>query len=392
MTSTLAQGVGRSPGEPVRPLSVLALSPALLVLLLAGLLLRLTLAYVLFPASGFESDVASYAAWAATMAEYGPAGFYANAGFADYPPAYLYVLWLAGLLAGPAGDASALIKLPPMLLDVAVAYVVYRLVRGWTWPGSRSEALALGASAAYLFNPVAFYDSALWGQTDAAGALVLLLGLAALIRGNAEGAAALAATAALVKPQFGVVLIPIVAAVLLKRHLLQVGSGPRHRPWAPARLAAWLAREQGPARLLTAFAAAWLAFFLIALPFGMGPLEYLERMFGTAGGYGYLSVNAFNLWALVAPPDGTSLAQALSWNEDTLPLVGPVPGVAIGAALLVAGFLWGMWRAAVRDDRWTLIVATTFLAIAFFILPTLSLIHISEPTRLWSGSRMPSSA
>jgi len=370
VTSTLAQGVGRSPGEPVRPLSVLALSPALIVLLLVGLALRLVIAYVVFPGSGFESDLASYASWATTMAEFGPAGFYANAGFADYPPAYLYALWLTGLLAGSAGEAGDLIKLPPILLDVAVAYVIYRLVRGWTWPGTRSEPLALAAAALYLFNPISLYDSALWGQTDAAGALILLLGTAALVRGNSEGAAALAATAALVKPQFGVVLIPIVAAVLVKRHLLQVGSGPRRRPWAPARLADWLSSEQGPLRLLTAVLAAWAAFFVIALPFGMGPLEYLDRMFGTAGGYGFLSVNAFNLWALVAPEGADSLAEGFSWNDDTVPLLGPIPGVAIGAVLLVAGFLWGTWRAAVRDDRWTLIVAVTFLAIAFFILPT----------------------
>ncbi len=139
MTSTLAQGVGRSPGEPVRPLRALALSPALIVLLLGGLALRLTIAYVLFPASGFESDLASYASWAGSMAEYGPGGFYENAGFADYPPAYLYVLWAIGLLAGAGGEAGELIKLPPMLLDLAVGYVIYRLVRGWTWPGARSE-------------------------------------------------------------------------------------------------------------------------------------------------------------------------------------------------------------------------------------------------------------
>ena len=76
MTSTPVGGVGRSPGEPVRPLSVLALSPAIVVLLLAGLLLRLLVAYVLFPGSGFESDLASYASWAQTMVEYGPGGFY----------------------------------------------------------------------------------------------------------------------------------------------------------------------------------------------------------------------------------------------------------------------------------------------------------------------------
>jgi len=371
VTSTLVGGVGPSPGEPVRRLSALALSPALIVLLLGGLVVRLVIAYVLFPGSGFESDLGSYASWATSMAEYGPGGFYANAGFADYPPAYLYVLWLVGALAGPAASASELIKLPPILLDIAVGYVLYRLVRGWTWPGARSEALALGAAALYLFNPVSIYDSALWGQTDAAGALILLLGLAALVRGNSEGAAAFAATAALVKPQFGVVLIPVVAAVLIKRHLLQAGSGPHRRPWAPEPLASWLEGHQGPLRLVTALVAALGAFYLIALPFGMGPLEYLERMFGTAGGYSYLSVNAFNAWALVGA-GGPSLAEAETsrWSEDTLALVGPIPGLAIGAVLLAAGFLWGSVRAAVRDDRWTVIVALTFLAIAFFILPT----------------------
>ncbi len=328
---------------------------------------------MLFPASGFESDIASYASWAATLAQYGPAGFYANAGFADYPPAYLYLLWPMGWLSSGSGAllaAGDVVKLPPILLDIAVGYLIYRLVRGWTWPGPRSETLALVAAALYLFNPVSFYDSALWGQTDAAGALVLLLGIAALIRGNSEGAAAVAVTAALVKPQFGVVLIPLVAFVLIKRHLARPGSGPRHAPWAPPPLAGWLARVQGWPRLASAFIAAWLAFFALALPFGMGPLEYLERMFGTAGGYGYLSVNAYNLWALIGSGDTPALASSLGWSDDTVGLIGPVPGVVIGAALLVVGFLWGTVRGALRDDRWTLLVAVSFLAIAFFILPT----------------------
>ena len=374
MTSTLAQGVGGSPGETVRPLRALAVSPALIVLLLGGLALRLTIAYVLFPSSGFATDLAAYASWALTLAEHGTAGFYANAGFADYPPAYLYLLWPIGLLVGQSADGAAragdLVKVPPILLDVAVGYMLYRLALGWAWPGRRAQAVALAAAALYLFNPVTFYDSALWGQSDAAGAFVLLLGAAALIRGNSEGAAAMAAAAALVKPQFGVILLPIVAFVLLKRHLLRPGSGPRHPPWAPRALAAWLSREQGWPRLLTAFAAAWTTFFVVALPFGMGPFEYLERMFGTASGYAYLSVNAFNLWAFVGSGGTASLADAWRWSDDTLPLLGLIPGLAIGAALLLAGFLWGSLRAAIRDDRWTLLVALAFLAIAFFVLPT----------------------
>ena len=123
-------------------------------------------------------------------------------------------------------------------------------------------------------------------------------------------------------------------------------------------------------RFRYAFVAAWVAFFLLALPFGMGPLEYLERMFGTAGGYSWLSVNAFNPWALIGSGGTRPLVESLRWSDDTLPLLGPIPGVAIGATLLVAGFLWGTVRGAVRDDRWTLLAAAAFLAIAFFILPT----------------------
>ena len=42
------------------------------------------------------------------------------------------------------------------------------------------------------------------------------------------------------------------------------------------RFAAWLDAHHGPIRLLTAFVAAWATFLIVALPFGMGPLEDLE--------------------------------------------------------------------------------------------------------------------
>jgi len=51
-------------------------------------------------------------------------------------------------------------------------------------------------------------------------------------------------------------------------------------------------------------------------------------------------------------------------------LVFGVPAIVIGSALLlgVIGFLAAMiWR---RDDRRTLLVALTVMAIAFFVLPT----------------------
>jgi hypothetical protein len=148
----------------------------LAVLLLVGLLIRLTLAYVLLPSSGFESDIGTFTAWALQLAEHGPGTFYASAGFADYPPGYLYVLWLVGglghLLApfgngDPVSVTTTLIKLPAIFADVAVAAVLYGVVRSWRSPRLDAHRLALIAAALYLLNPVSWYDSAIWGQTDA---------------------------------------------------------------------------------------------------------------------------------------------------------------------------------------------------------------------------------
>ena len=76
----------------------------------------------------------------------------------------------------------------------------------------------------------------------------MLLGVAALVRGNSEGAAFLGVLAALVKPQFGVVLIPLVAVLLLRRHLLRPGSGPAPRSVGPGMAPGLAGPRAGPGR------------------------------------------------------------------------------------------------------------------------------------------------
>ena len=67
------------------------------------------------------------------MAEGGPGAFYTSGFFADYPPGYMYVLWLTGGIAkllglsyGGSGHVL-LTKMPAILCDLAAAYVVFRL-------------------------------------------------------------------------------------------------------------------------------------------------------------------------------------------------------------------------------------------------------------------------
>ena len=164
-----------------------------------------------------------------------------------------------------------------MLVDIAVGYVLYRLVLGWAWPGRRAEALALGAAALFVFNPVTLYDSALWGQTDAVGALVVLLGVAALVRGNSEGAAFLGTAR-------GARQAPVRAGAHPARRRPAAAAPPlptRIRPATGAMGPGVAARLARPGAGLAAPASRpaswpWSRSTCVALPFGMGIQQYLS--------------------------------------------------------------------------------------------------------------------
>jgi hypothetical protein len=167
----------------------------------------------------------------------------------------------------------------------------------------------------------------------------VLLTAWALIRGNSEGAAVLSVIAALIKPQFGVVALPLIGAVLLRRHVFRVGEMPRNRILLPEQLRGWFDYERGPWRLVSSAVAALFALIVILLPFGLDPIGFLQQMQQTAGGYPYLSVNAYNPWAMLGSAGNQPLAFGGGWSPDTVPLFGPIPGVIVGGALLLAGLL-----------------------------------------------------
>ena len=112
--------------------------------------------------------------------------------------------------------------------------------------------------------------------------------------------------------------------------------------------------------------------FLFALitPFALDLRGFIELMARTAGGYPYLSVNAYNPWAMVGAGGTPSLAASGSWSPDTVPFLGPIPGVLVGGILLAGGFVVGLARILWRADRWSILVVATFLGLCFFVLPT----------------------
>ena len=332
----------------------------LLAILALGLAFRLIIAYVLLPGSGFGVDRASFIGWANDLAAHGPGGFYARASFIDYTPGYLYVLWLLGVVGSWLGGLGDLIKLPAILADVALGYLVHQLVV--ELGGSRRAAL-LGALL-FVVNPVTWFDSAVWAQVDSVGVVFLLLGLRELWRDHPERAAILATIAAVIKPQLGI-LIPILIAVLVKRYAI---DPLRDRPATVRR---------GPLRLVTSGLVALATAAILCAPFGLSVVDLLVQVGKTAGGYPYITVNAYNPWALVELA-GNGLAKSGTWLPDMATSTAQgtpvtflgIPAVVIGTALLLS--MIGLVGVVVarRDDRRTILVGLTILAIAFFVLPT----------------------
>jgi len=334
-------------GLPWRSLRLLAL------VLAAGLALRLVLAYVLLPTSGFWFDVPAFASWALSLAYHGPGPYYASAGFADYPPGFLLILWPLGigsLQLAPNDELTArlLIKIPAILVDVLMGFVAWLVVRR-----EAGERAGLLAASLYLFNPITWFDSAIWGQVDSIGTLVLFLTVVSLAARRPEIAVLLAAVAVLIKPQYAIVA-PVVAVVLLRQLVF--------------------ARHATPWRLGTAFAAGAIPALAILGLFSQTPLEFFEHMRKTADQYPYVSMNAFNPWAIFSLTQGTpeirNPLEALPWMWDLWPITDGITPYQVGLTLFVLATVPVVARLVMRGDKRTLFISAAVLAFAFFMLPT----------------------
>ena len=354
----------------------------LIAILAIGLLVRLIMAYGIdaIRGSGFRTDLDLFRYWGSNLADLGPFGFYDRGFFADYTPGYLYVLWLVGIVGHAIGGIGDLIKLPAILADIALAVTVWSMARELGATNNRAKI----AAAVVIINPVTWFDSVLWGQVDSVGVVVLLLAVRQLWRGRSERAAILAVVAAMIKPQLGI-LVPIVAAVVIRRALWPTGGFGDEA--APEDKQGFVRMPEGKVRILTTGLAGLLTAIVMAAPFGLSLVTFtstapyigsslLRLIFSTASTYSYVTVNAYNLWALF-PVNGGSMASNSGWIHDaqvpdatSWASIGPLPALLVGSALLIGAMFVITWLVARRPDRLTILVGTIALAMAFFGLPT----------------------
>ncbi len=280
---------------------------------------------------GFGPDVGSYQSWAGDIAAQGPAQTYKEGYFLDYPPGYLYALWVAGLVAnwvGATGDFyRVIIESPAILADLALALLMFAFVRR-----SKSAVVAFVAMLMVALNPALLYDTVIWGQSDSVLTFVALLSLVAILRERYEIAWGLAAIAVLVKPQ-GLMLLPVLGWwTMLKTDV-----------------ATWI--RSGLALIVVAI--------IGIAPFQIGhEWNWILKLYtSTAAYYHETSVNAFNLMALIgglrASDDGT---------------IGGITFFGLGMSMLVplyAYVAWILWRGCTPKR---LIFAAFITVFGFFMV------------------------
>ncbi len=260
------------------------------LMLLAALLLRLHLGYW---SEGFSVDMDTFKSWGMTLSRVGFSEIYEQDMFLDYPPGYLYILMLLEKirqfthLAWEGQMYTLVMKLPSIGADLVCGGVLL-----WLGRKKLGDRAALLVSAAYLFCPAVFVNSAQWGQADSFCTMILLASVLLLYGEGWVPSGILYGLSIICKPQMLVFAPMFIFFAIKRRKWLGLGLG-----------------------IMCAVAAA----LLVAAPFTKN-FNYwwlVQKYQSTMDYYNYYSVNAHNFWTLIGRnwwglPGGIKSA-ALTW-------------------------------------------------------------------------------
>lgn len=252
------------------------------LLILAAFLFRVILAICY---RGFSVDIGCFDYWSTEAYRIGFKEFYIRE-IADYPPGYIYVLWVIGFIRNLFNITSDwlivfILKLPSIICDVSMGFFVYEVARKRT-----SEQNALIAVALLLFNPAIFINSSMYGQVDAILGLFVLATIYFIYKKNLFPAYFTFCIGFFIKPQMSfiapVLLLAIIEEVFMYRRYKREKEGRNFSIDFFSHLGVGLASIA--------------TIVLFALPFGLINVFNLYK--STIASYPFASVNAYNMWAM----------------------------------------------------------------------------------------------
>lgn len=312
------------------------------------------LRWILMVQPGYVYDVSAYKRWSLEAARFGIPRVYETSDM-DYPPLYAYILAPLGHLYGALSPEAlarmqdstlltVLIKLPPLLFDLAIAWLLLR----WATLGAASRVAGGGERswrwilpAAYLLNPAVLFNGAYWGEPDSIHSFFILAAFLTVGHGAAFWRRAVPSPApggvASLHAQEGAAPLPAPGSAVLAWVFLALATlmKPLGAPFFPLLLVLSLALY-GARATAAGIGAAAAVTALVFLPFvaaGRGAAVF-HRVLGDVNAMPYTSSNAHNLWWLLG-----------SWRNAEVPWLGPLTATQFSMILFAAAYAALLWKA-----------------------------------------------
>lgn len=302
----------------------------------------------------WHPDINNHIDWGIRFFQYGPAKFYAPESnvwsftWPNQPPGSIYmfavirklfefvfsIFWWVNVKipAFPSIIISyfesnlypALLKLPSILSDLGIAVLIYKLVKM-----VKSEKLAILGSVIFLANPVIWYNSSVWGQTDAIINFFALLSFFFLLKKKLIPAVLALAVSFYIKISL-VIFIPIFVIIALRQ-------------------------KYSVSEWLKSFGLSLLLIGIATLPFSKGePFGWLLSLYQNkvlGQQLQVITANAFNLWSMIA---------GIHERPQTL-MLGPLTYQLWGTILFLVGYIPSLFLVYKRQDlkaiAWSLVLA-----------------------------------
>lgn len=232
---------------------------------------------------GHETDMGCFSGWSDTIFRHGLGNFYVSEGFHDYPPGYVYIMYVLGAIKNTLNLAGKwewlVLKMPSILADLGIGYIIYHASRN-----ARGNNNAGMLATFFVLNPVIILNSSLWGQVDSVLAIFALLSVYFTAQKKFGWSFAMFAAAFLIKPQAAFFAPVLIFAIIEEVFLGEKFNGTR------------LVEIVGKA------ICAVIGMLVLFMPFGDTPLNGIEiivnQYIDTMAQYNYLTVNAFNVYAV----------------------------------------------------------------------------------------------
>lgn len=337
-----------------------------LLLLFAGLVIRI----LLIGNTGFIADISFWKSWSLAAVDHGIVWTTHNTNI-NYPPGFIYVLWLMGKIYSFFGNAHdynsywkennfgflLASKSIAIISDMVIAWLIY-------WFASHKEKLQkLGAvldesytkfdlplilSAAFYLNPIVIMDSAQWGQVESFGLMFTLFAIILLLYHRRPYLATVIFTVGTLMKLQNIIFIPLYLLFILRYFDLKT--------------------------FLKSISVAAATFFAVNLPFvlqnNMDKVLYLMTV--NSDYFPWLSLNANNLWWIIAAARGMAIT-------DKITLLGILNAKTVGLVIFSSFYLFSTILLYKKPTPRNLFLSFVLGIFAFFLFTTESHERYSYP-------------